>query len=94
MQHYVLYAASLNLEQLWHLSYEDIFKWFDIGIVLGLDTSDLTFIHNRHPHDVVACLKAMLSLWLQNVTEAENEQKNSDYHLKTNPGNLLYQPFT
>ena len=40
-------------------------RWKDLGISLGLRTSDLNFIQSDSPHSPNECLREMLCLWLK-----------------------------
>lgn len=79
------FAASLSVEKLLDLSRKDIFKWFEIGLQLGLDATDLILVRYNHPYDNVACLRVMLTLWLMSTTEGtKNVQEKPVHHPETN----------
>ena len=41
-------------------------QWYEIGLHLGLDETDLSIIEHDNPKDMKACIRKMFSQWLQN----------------------------
>ena len=44
-------------------------QWFDIGLQLGLDESELMAIEYNNPRDLKACVRNMFSQWLRSTKE-------------------------
>ena len=46
------------------------FKWFDLGLYLGLIHNDLMIIEDNYPQDAKRCLRECLARWLEDDIEA------------------------
>lgn len=41
-------------------------EWYEVGLYLGLDETELRVVEHDNPRDLKACVRNMFKLWLQN----------------------------
>ena len=49
-------------------------KWWELGLLLGLDIGKLEIIRHNHPQDAVRSLMEVLNIWLNSDNEATNKK--------------------
>ena len=43
-----------------------VIGWYEVGLYLGLDETELKIIEHDNPRDLKTCVRKMFALWLQN----------------------------
>ena len=51
-----------------------IVKWYDIGLLLGVEDAELKMIQQNYPRDSEACKREMFSAWLRKTSSLSYQQ--------------------
>ena len=66
MENYIFFVLFLIEPSLADLLLLRVVEWYEVGLYLGLDETELKIIQHDNPRDLKACVRKMFALWLQN----------------------------